>query len=151
MFDEEYPDGRRYYWKSAYVHDLDDKAIEALIAIGTSRPTPITSVDVWVQGGAIGRTARDMTPIAHREAGYLIGLESNWTEVSDDTRCVAWTRDAAEKLTPFSTGGSYLNFEDLSDAKATAASHGANFQRLVEIKKKYDPGNLFRSRRGLVD
>jgi FAD/FMN-containing dehydrogenase len=151
MFDEDYPDGRRYYWKSTYLRELDDKAIETLVAIGTSRPTPITSVDIWVQGGAIGRTPPDATPIAHRDAPYLIGLEANWTEVSDDLRCVSWTRDAVEQLAPFSTGGSYLNFEDLNEGRATAASHGANFQRLVEIKKKYDPRNLFRSRRGLVD
>jgi FAD/FMN-containing dehydrogenase len=52
---------------------------------------------------------------------------------------------------PFSSGGSYLNFDDLSDASAVRASHGANYERLVQIKRKYDPTNLFRSRRGLVD
>ena len=151
LFDEDYPDGRRYYWKSSYLRDLDAKAIETLIELGRRRPTPITSLDIWMQGGAIGRTGVQDTPISDRAAPYMVGIEANWDDPGLDTKSIAWTREVAERLAPFSTGGSYLNFEDANDAKATAASHGANFQRLVEIKKKYDTENLFRSRRGLVD
>jgi hypothetical protein len=151
LFDEEYPKGRHYYWKSSYLGGLSDPAIDTLIEIGKRRASPLTSVDIWSLGGAIGRVGATETPINHRGAQYLIGLESNWDDPAADAANIAWTRDAATALAPFSTGGSYLNFEDLSEPAALAKSHGANLERLVGVKKQYDPGNLFRSRRGLVD
>jgi FAD/FMN-containing dehydrogenase len=150
MFDEDYPKGRRYYWKSVYLDNIDG-AMDTLIDWGGRRPTPITSLDVWLLGGALSRVNPADTPIAHRNAPYLIGLEANWDDPSRDADSKAWARGAAAALAPFSSGGSYLNFEDLSETKVVADSHGPNFNRLVEVKRKYDPDNLFRSRRGLVD
>jgi FAD/FMN-containing dehydrogenase len=151
LFDEEYPRGRHYFWKSVYLSGLNDACIDKLIELGETRPSALTSVDVWAMGGAVARVPVGDTPISHRGAPYLIGLESNWDDPADDAKNVTWTRAAADALQPFSTGGSYLNFEDLSEVGATQRSLGANFGRLTEIKRKYDPGNLFRSRRGLVD
>jgi FAD/FMN-containing dehydrogenase len=145
MFDEEYPKGRRYYWKSVYLNDIE-AASHALVEWGARRPTPITSLDVWLLGGALNRVKATDTPIAHRDAQYLIGLESNWDDPAADAEGIAWPRGAANALAPFSTGGSYLNFEDVSDTKAIAASFGTNFSRLMSLKSKYDPTNLFRSR-----
>jgi FAD/FMN-containing dehydrogenase len=149
LFDAEYPVGRRYYWKSSYLGALADRAIDVLVELGRSRPSPLSSVDVWLLGGAIGRVGATDTPAGHREAPYLIGLEANWDDPSTDAINLAWTRDAAQSLAPFSLG-SYLNFEDLAEAGVTAGYHGANFDRLRQLKQKYDPANLFRSRRGLV-
>jgi len=151
LFDEEYPKGRHYYWKSSYLGGLSDAAIDTIIEIGVRRPSPLTSVDIWSLGGALSRVAPTATPINHRSAQYLIGLESNWDDPAADAENTVWARDAATALMPFSTGGSYLNFEDLSEPGAVAKSHGANLERLIAVKKQYDPGNLFRSRRGLVD
>jgi hypothetical protein len=151
LFDADYPKGRHYYWKSSYLRDLGPDAISKLIELGAKRPSQLSSVDIWSLGGAIGRVDRQATPINHRDARYLIGIEANWDGAEGDAANIAWTREAAAALTPFSTGGSYLNFEDVRDADAVAKSHGANLSRLVAIKQKYDPENLFRSRRGLVD
>jgi FAD/FMN-containing dehydrogenase len=151
LFDEDYPRGRRYYWKSTYLREIDDAAVATLIEIGSERPSLLTSLDIWLLGGALREGSGGDSPISHRDAAYLIGLESNWEDAGDDAANIAWSRTGVAKLAPFSTGGSYLNFEDLSEARATAASHGSNFDRLVAIKRKYDPDNLFRSRRGLVD
>jgi hypothetical protein len=151
LFDADYPDGMRYYWKSTYLQELSDGAIDTLIDLTLKRPSPLSSLDIWLLGGALGRVPAGDSPIGHRDAPYLIGVEANWEEATDDAANMAWARDAVRELAPFSTGGSYLNFEDLSEANAVSASHGPNFQRLVEIKRTYDPGNLFRSRRGLVD
>jgi hypothetical protein len=151
LFDADYPDGQRYYWKSTYLRELSGEAIAIMADMTLKRPSLLSSIDIWRLGGALERVPLEETPISHRAAPYLIGVEANWEATADDHANISWTRETVDRLAPFSTGGSYLNFEDLSDAKATAASHGANFQRLVEIKKKYDPGNLFRSRRGLVD
>jgi len=149
LFDEEYPDGRRYYWKSSYLKGLDDAAVDTLVDFGARRPSPLSSVDVWSLGGAIARVGAKDTPIAHRSAEFLIGIEANWDDPSDDDANKAWARGLAKALEPHSTGGSYLNFEDLSETAAAANSHGPNFDRLVAIKRRYDPDNLFRSGRSL--
>jgi hypothetical protein len=147
LFDEEYPQGRRYYWRSTYLEDLSDGSVDTLVELGTRRPSPLTSLDVWIGGGAVGDIGLDDTPIAHRQAPYMVGIESNWEGSENDSANIGWAREAQSLLTPFSTGGSYLNFEDLNDQSRVAAAYGANFERLQEIKRRYDPENLFGARR----
>lgn len=142
IFDEDYPTGRRYYWKSAYLRDLGDDAIDAIIEHAARRPSPLTTLDIWQLGGAISRVGKEETPVDHRDAPYLLGIESNWDDPRRDDDNISWTRDVAQSMAPFSTGGSYLNFEDLN-GDAVAAAHGPNYARLVEIKRKYDPDSLF--------
>jgi FAD/FMN-containing dehydrogenase len=146
-FDEEYPKGRRYYWRSTYLKGLSDDAIATLHDLGTRRASPLTSLDVWVLGGAIGDVGPSESPIAHRQAPFMIGIEANWDDPADDAANIAWARECQTKLEPFSTGGSYLNFEDALDEQRVAAVYGANYQRLQEIKRKYDPHDLFGRRR----
>ena len=150
IFDEDYPKGRHYYWKSSYLTDLSDGAIDAVLDIADARPSPLTSIDIWSLGGAIANVSPDMSPLGHRKAPYAIGVECNWDDPAADDVNIAFGREAIEKLRPFSTGGSYMNFEDPDDATATAASYGDALARLQAIKHQYDPTNLFRSRRGLV-
>jgi FAD/FMN-containing dehydrogenase len=147
LFDEEYPVGRRYYWKSSYLSGLSDDTIETLLARGRARPSPLSSVDIWALGGALARVSPQETPIHHREAPFMAGIEANWDDPAGDKANIAWTRETVAALAPYSTGGSYLNFEDLSEGGVVERSHGANLDRLAEIKRKYDPDNLFRSRR----
>jgi hypothetical protein len=151
LFDHEYPKGRRYYWKSSYLPGLSDGAIDLLVEYGKNRPSPLSSVDVWTLGGAISRVDAAATPLSQRAAPYMIGIEANWEDPAADAANIAWTRDLAAALEPHSTGASYLNFEDVTDPRFVRATHGANFDRLVAIKRQYDPDNLFRSRKGLVD
>ena len=146
-FDEEYPQGRRYYWRSTYLKELSDGAIDTLIDLGARRPSPLTSLDVWVLGGAIQDIGRSETPIAHRDAPFMIGIESNWTGPANDAANIAWAREAQTLLASYSTGGSYLNFEDPSDQARVAAAYGPNYKRLIQIKHRYDPDNLFGARR----
>jgi len=150
-FDEDYPKGRRYYWKSSYLKALTAEALAATIEIGNRRPSPLTSLDLWPLGGAIQDGGPEASPVGHREAAYLVGIESNWEDASDDAANIGWAREAQARLAPFSTGGSYLNFEDLNETGRLEASHAGNFARLVEVKRKYDPNNLLRSRKGLID
>ncbi len=148
FFDEEYPTGRRYYWRSSYLRELSDEALDKIVDLGGRRPSPLTSLDIWVLGGAIGAFGPDETPIAHRGAPFMAGIESNWDDPADDAANVGWAREVFAALEPFSTGGSYVNFEDPNDPVRVAAVYGPNYQRLTEIKRKYDPENRFGSRRG---
>jgi hypothetical protein len=147
MFDEEYPKGRRYYWRSTYLQDLSDAALDTLIDLGKRRPSPLTSLDIWIGGGAVSDVGLTDTPIAHRDAQYMIGMESNWEGAEHDAANIAWAREAQTLLSPHSTGGSYLNFEDPTDQSRVAAVYGANYERLQSIKRRYDPKNLFGARR----
>jgi FAD/FMN-containing dehydrogenase len=90
----------------------------------------------------------DETPMAHRDAPFMIGIESNWEGPAHDAANIAWAREVFTAMEPHSTGGSYVNFEDSDDPARVAAAYGPNYQRLMQIKQKYDPDNLFGSRRG---
>ena len=150
LFDEDYPKGDRYYWRSTYLRDLSDSAIDALMDLTSDRPSPRSSLDIWQLGGAVSRHGQDTSAAGHRDAPWMIGIEANWSDPADDAANIAWAKTVGDRLKPFSTGGSYMNFEDPDDVSATAASYGDALERLVAVKQKYDPANLFRSRRGLV-
>jgi len=150
FFDEDYPKGRRYYWKSSYLTGLTGDAIDMLLQLADTRPSPLSSIDIWSLGGALSEVSRDESPLGHRHSPYAIGVESNWHDPADDDANIRFAREAIERLRPYSTGGSYMNFEDPDDAEATAASYGDALERLLAVKQQYDPTNLFRSRRGLV-
>jgi hypothetical protein len=150
LFDEDYPSGDRYYWRSTYIRELSDQVIDALIDLTESRPSPRSSLDIWLMGGEIDRKDPHHAAFGARGAPYLIGIEANWSDPATDADNFAWTRAAGNRMAPFSTGASYLNFEDPDDARATQAAHGGGFDQLLKVKQEYDPQNLFRSRRGLA-
>jgi FAD/FMN-containing dehydrogenase len=145
LLDEDYPDGWRYYWKSVNVDGLDDAVIEALIEHAEAAPSDHSTIDVWFQGGAMGRVGADESAFGDRSAHILLGIEANW-EVGEDEANIAWARGCYADLRRFSGGGIYLNFpgflEEGQDLMRDA--YGENYERLVALKNKYDPTNLFR-------
>jgi FAD/FMN-containing dehydrogenase len=146
LFDPDYPDGRRYYWKSIYLRHLGDEVVQALAGHAARRPSPLTSLDIWALGGAMGRVPPQETAFAIRDAPFLVGIESNWVDPADDEANVAWARDVYRDLQRFSPGGAYLNFPGFGEEGAALLerSYGANYRRLRSIKASYDPDNLFR-------
>lgn len=140
-FDEDYPDGRRYYWKSLYLNGFDDEAIELVLDLTASRPSPLTTVDVWQLGGAMTRIAPDATAFGNRGAPFLLGVESNWVDPDNDEENRVWTREACSKMARFSTGLSYLNFEP---EPVSISRVGNSRSKLGALKQRYDPRNLFR-------
>lgn len=146
IFDEDFPRGMRYYWRATHLRDLGAEAGATLAELAANRPSSLSTVDVWVNGGAIMEVPVDGTPVATRSAPYMIGLESNWEDPGQDGANTTWTRAAAKSLEPYASGGAYLNFDDPSDPGTLHRAHGENSERLAEIKSEYDPANLFRSR-----
>ena len=146
LLDEDYPDGWRYYWKSQNVNSLDDEAIERLMAHAEAAPSDHSTIDVWYQGGAMGRVGAEETAFGDRSVPYLLGIEANWEEPQDDEVNVAWARNCIADMRRFSGGGNYLNFpgflEEGQDLLRDA--YGENYERLVALKNEYDPTNLFR-------
>jgi FAD/FMN-containing dehydrogenase len=145
-FDAFFPKGWLYYWKSHLLRSLTDPAIDAIVQAAADRPSPNGMINVWPLGGAIGRVAPDATAWQHRDARYMLSLDTTWTDPADSERCIAWTRKTWSDLAQFGQGGMYLNFAGLGEEKdaLVRAGYGANYQRLAALKRVYDPDNLFR-------
>ena len=144
LLDEDYPDGRRYYWKSLYLDDLSDDAIDLVERFGEECPSSLSTVDLWHLGGAISDVPEDGTAFRHRDRPYLLTFEANWDDPGDDDENVDWARrgiDAAREL-PAASGG-YGNFPGFGEDPARTV-FGDNYDRLAAVKAEYDPENVFR-------
>jgi FAD/FMN-containing dehydrogenase len=146
VFDEDYPAGElRYYWKSAFVDDLSDEAIELLIEATRRRPSPHSTIDIWPQGGAMARVGDDESSFGGRDVPWLVSPEANWEHDADDDENLAWGRGVVAAMQPYSPGGTYLNFAGFLDdaAELVEPSYGRLYGRLREVKRRYDPDNVF--------
>lgn len=145
-FDEDYPDGWRYYWKSTNVLVLDDAAIDVIVDHAQRQPSPYSTTDIWHVGGAVARVPEGATAFHGRHAAFLINPEANWQLAADDAANVAWVRDFLDALRPWSDGSRYLNFAGLQEEGGAMmrSAFGPHYERLVELKGRYDPTNLFR-------
>jgi FAD/FMN-containing dehydrogenase len=145
FLDEEYPRGRHYYWKSAAVAELSDAVIDVVASFAASQPSALSTIDVWVMGGALRDEPPGGSAYAGREAGFLVNPEADWDESGADEANVAWARQLIKALEPH-TVGTYLNFPGLLEEGEAQlrASFGVNYERLVEVKTRWDPDNLFR-------
>ena len=146
ILDEDYPDGWRYYWKSLNVPELSDAVIERLAEQAAAAPSPLSTVDIWYQGGAMARVGEEETAFANRSQPYLLGIEGNWVEESRSDENLRWARDTFADMRSFSGGGVYLNFPGFLEEgdQLLHEGYGKNYDRLAEVKGKYDPGNIFR-------
>jgi FAD/FMN-containing dehydrogenase len=147
MFDASFPVGRRSYWKSGFLRGWDDGAIETLVEHFARVPSPYSGVLAEHRGGAAGRVAPDETAFPHRGLLYNLVITAEWDDPADDQINIRWARELWAALQPFAHDAVYLNYVadegDEREARVRAA-YGANYDRLVELKRKYDPTNLFR-------
>jgi FAD/FMN-containing dehydrogenase len=145
-FDALYPKGGLYYWKSRALAELPDEAIDEIAAWAKRRPTSETDIAIWHHGGAMSRADETATAYAGREAPFLVTGEASWTDPSQNDEAIAWGREFWAAIERHSTGGLYLNFPGLGEEKEglVRAGYGGNYERLAELKAKYDPENLFR-------
>ena len=146
-FDALFPKGRLYYWKSLYLDDFDEETMAATIRYARDRPTPMSLLGLWhLSGGAASRVGAEATAFGRRDAPYLLSFDTTWEDPAETERCLAWTRAAWADMRRLGPGGLYLNFAGFGEEKEdlVRAGYGANYDRLVELKTRYDPGNLFR-------
>jgi FAD/FMN-containing dehydrogenase len=143
FFDADYPRGAlQYYWKSLFLSELHEVAIDEIERSVAARPSSRSTLDIWHLGGALSRASASESAIGKRDAPYLLAIEANWEDPKEAERNIAWTRQAYEGIVPYSTGHSYLNLNVLGEGSVRAAFRD-NHERLVALKKKYDPNNLF--------
>lgn len=149
-FDAMLPKGLRGYWKADFMKELDDGAIDVHISHATSIPTIPTAVHLYPIDGAVQRVGTTDTAFANRNVKFAPVIATFWEDPADDAANVAWTREYAEALRPFSAPGGYINFMDGDDLPRVAENYGPNYQRLGEVKAKYDPQNLFHVNQNIV-
>lgn len=145
-FDAFFAAGGHYYFKSLYLKACNEAAQADMIRQAETRPAPESLIVLWHLGGAMARVPDDATAFGKRSAPFLYSLDTTWTDARDSDRCIGWTRDAWSSMQQHGTGGLYLNFGGFGEEKdaQVRAGYGTNYDRLVELKTKYDPGNLFR-------
>ncbi|WP_435364085.1 FAD-binding oxidoreductase [Haloarchaeobius sp. DYHT-AS-18] len=144
LLDEEFPDGLNYYWKATYLTDLDDDLVDVLIRRWEACPSKLSTVDVWQLGGAIADRPQDASAFWHRDKAYMLTFEANWEDPADTDANVAWVRESIDEVRelPGVVGG-YGNFPGFHEDPSQAL-FGENIDKLVAVKTKYDPENLFR-------
>jgi FAD/FMN-containing dehydrogenase len=149
-FDPLLTPGARNYWKSHDVATFDDASLEIIRkAIGTL-PTEECEVFFGHVGGALTRVATDGTAWPNRAEHFAVNVHTRWREARDDARCLAWARGLYEALAPHAMGSRYVNFIPEGDEAAVADAYGANYERLVGIKRRVDPHNLFRANQNIA-
>ncbi|CAN5781961.1 FAD-binding oxidoreductase [soil metagenome] len=143
-FDPLLTPGARNYWKSHNFSQLSAGAIDAIIEYAGTLPSPQCEIFVGTIGGQTARVAPDAMAYSSRDANYVMNVHGRWESASEDDRCIAWAREFFATSQPFASGGAYINFLTQDENDRIAFAYGATYKRLVELKKKYDPTNLFR-------
>jgi hypothetical protein len=145
-FDGFFPEGLLYYWKSLYLDHLDDEVINAMVFHAENRPSPQTPLVIRHLGGAICRVPEEATAYGNRNARFNLSIDATWEDPMQSERNITWTREVWTEMRQFSSGGIYLNFAGFLEEgeKLLHEAHGKNYERLVALKTKYDPTNLFR-------
>ena len=149
-FDSLLPAGLQHYWKANYAVEITDEAIDVHLEYGPLVPTMQSTVHLYPINGACHRVESDATAFGHRDASFAPVIAGMWENPEDNEANTAWVRDYAAALAPHSEEGGYINFMGADDQGRAAANYGANYDRLVEVKTKYDPGNLFHMNQNIV-
>jgi len=151
MLDAAYPRGALNYWKSSFLAGLSDDAIRAMVDCFAACPAPMGQLLLEHFHGAVTRVGVSDTAFPHRTPGYNMLVLSEWTDPAQTGACTAWARDSFAALRPYMGAGRYVNYFDADErADAVAAAYGPNYARLQQIKKSYDPGNLFRLNQNIL-
>jgi FAD binding domain/Berberine and berberine like len=136
------PVGRRYYEKASTLSELSDEAIEAMVEYGTACTSPFSQVLIQHVHGAASRVGPTETAFALRGDSYVISIVAAWDDGEAD-RHIVWTRACWKALEPFTSSGVYVNFLGNEGEGQVRAAYGVNYERLVTLKNRYDPTNLF--------
>ncbi len=144
MFDAIYPSGDQWYWRGDFVAQIPDEAIEEHLKFADQLPTLKSTMHLYPVDGAVSRVGRNETAFSYRDAKWSMVIVGVDPDPANAEKITSWTKDYWAALHPYSLGGAYVNFmmdEGLDRIKAT---YRDNYDRLVEVKRKYDPENFFR-------
>ena len=145
LLDGAFPKGALNYWKSSFLTTLSDAAIETMVEQFRACPAPLGSILLEHFHGAVTRVNVADTAFPHRQTGYNLVIIAEWLDAAQSAECIAWARDTYDAMRPFMASGRYVNYlgDDEANESVTNA-YGPNLARLREIKRRYDPTNVFR-------
>jgi FAD/FMN-containing dehydrogenase len=137
--------GARNYWKSHNFTTIQDGLIDKVVEYVGKLPSSQCEIFFGAIGCETTRPAPDSAAYAHRDANFVMNVHGRWDDPADDEKCIRWARDYFRESAPFASAGAYVNFLTSEEGDRVSAAYGPNYARLAEIKRKYDPGNLFRT------
>jgi FAD/FMN-containing dehydrogenase len=151
LIDATQPKGRRYYWKSEYLRALEPALFERMLVHAEKLCSPHSAILVFPLIGGLGAHGDDHSAVGNRNAAAVLNLAASWDSPAEDAANVEWARTAWQDLRRFGSGGVYVNFlsED-EGADRVLAAYGSNHARLVDVKTRWDPGNLFRANKNIA-
>jgi FAD/FMN-containing dehydrogenase len=145
MFDEGMPPGMHIYWTSSYMKSVTDEVIDIVVDAFGRMPTPLCILLLELLGGAVRRVPADETASTLRDCDYNLAIIARWTDPADREKCVAWAKDLSKQLKPYASESGYVNYLAEDESGRVKTLYGdARYKRLVELKRKYDPQNVFR-------
>jgi hypothetical protein len=145
LSDAGYPKGAFNYWKSAFFTDLSDAPLEIMIDALHRCPSPMSGLAIVPYLGAVNRVDATATAFAHRAPGYSLLIVAQWPDARETEPNITWARETFDALHPYMADRSYVNNLTAEDGRMVHQVWGANYERLVTIKRRYDPGNIFQA------
>ena len=142
-FDPLFPKGIRSYWKGNFVTELTDAAIEQHVIHGAKVPEVSATMHLYPINGACHRVGSDETAFAYRDANFATVIVACWQDPAADSDRIQWVRDYYQATAPYSEPGGYVNFMADDDQSRVQDNYLKNYDRLVAVKRAYDPDNLF--------
>jgi len=149
-FDPLLAPGARNYWKSHNFKQLSDAALDVVLDYAAQVPTPQCEIFLGLIGGRANAPSAGSAAYPHRDILYAMNVHGRWQDPADDARCTAWARAFYQACLPYAAGSVYVNFLTQDEAGRIHEAYGANYARLVEVKRRYDPDNLFRMNLNIV-
>jgi FAD/FMN-containing dehydrogenase len=142
-FDPLLTPGARNYWKSHNFTELADGALNTIIDFAGKLPSPQCEIFIGLIAGAPNRIAPDAMAYGHRDAKFVLNVHGRWDDARDDQKCIGWAREFFNASAPYASAGAYVNFMTAEEGERVATAYGSNYGRLVAIKRRYDPENVF--------
>jgi len=135
--------GARNYWKSHNFIELHDGALAAIVEFAGKLPSPQCEIFIGCIAGASNRVSAEATAYYHRDAKFVLNVHGRWDDAEQDGMGIAWAREFFQASAPYASAGAYVNFMTEEEGDRVTAAYGSNYDRLVQIKQRYDPKNIF--------
>jgi FAD/FMN-containing dehydrogenase len=148
-YDADFPFGLLNYWKSHNLRELSDEAVDTIVASMEAAPSPRPMVIIDPFGGAVARVPDDATAFGHRNAAYDLVIAAIWSEPAEQEAHIDWARDFWGAMRPHSTGDVYVNYLSDEGEERVHDAYGHHYARLAELKRRYDPGNVFQNNQNI--
>ena len=150
LFDPLLPKGLQAYWKAAFLPQLNDDVIMVARKFAAGIPSVETANHFYPINGAVQRVGQDETAFPYRDVNFAVAIAGMWQNPADNQANTAWVRDYATALQPHGVGAGYVNFLDADDQPNVRDSYAGNYDKLAQVKAKYDPDNLFHINQNIV-